>query len=266
MTLSEDFNFEGGEFEEAEAGSSYPVIFGITFTPKISGILLALLGIAGSAYMVMNMVMPAWEAFQQQQTKETELKGQIQQKQSSINQIGKVKQELAEAKIQKAQVLGLFSNEKTLDTLLLDLNRLVESGNDLLPANAVKAKMKKFTPDAQRSELVTDGALGVAVNGKLKRAKVNVEISGTYKQTQAILRNIERLQPLLLVKEYQSTIQPEEALDAAGKKIRRTGDAPITTSFQLQALMPLSPEEVAAAAQAAAAAAASSAPAAAEKK
>ncbi|AFZ03711.1 hypothetical protein [Calothrix sp. PCC 6303] len=254
MTLSEDFNFEGGEFEEAGAASSYPVVFGITFTPQISGILLGLLGIGGSAYMVMNMVMPAWETFQQQQVKETELKGQIEQKQASINQIGKVKQDLAEAKIQKAQVLGLFSNEKTLDTLLLDLNRLVESGNDLLPANAVKAKMKKFTPDAQRTELVTDGTLGVAVNGKLKRAKVNIEISGTYKQTQAILRNIERLQPLLLVKEYQSTIQPEEVLEIAGKKIRRTGDAPITTSFQLQALMPLSPEEIAAAAQAAAAA------------
>jgi type IV pilus assembly protein PilO len=139
-----------------------------------------------------------------------------------------------------------------LDTLLLDLNRLVESGNELLPANAVKAKMRKFAPDAQRTEIVNDGSLGVAVNGKLKRAKVNVEISGTYKQTQAILRNIERLQPLLLVKEYQSTIQPEEALDATGKKFKRSGDAAITTSFQLQALMPLSPEEAAAAAKAAA--------------
>jgi type IV pilus assembly protein PilO len=252
MTLSEDFNFEGGEFEEAGAASSSPVIFGITLTPRISGILLGLLGIAGSAYMVMNMVMPAWETFQQQQKKEGDLKTDIQRKQDSIKEIGKVKQDLAQAKIQKAQVLGLFSNEKTLDTLLLDLNRLVESGNDLLPANAVKAKMKKFTPDAQRSELVNDGSLGVAVNGKLKRVKVNVEISGTYKQTQAILRNIERLQPLLLVKEYQSTIQPEEVLDASGKKFSRSGDAPITTSFQLQALMPLSPQEIAAAAKVAA--------------
>jgi type IV pilus assembly protein PilO len=251
MTLSEDFNFEGGEFEEAGAESSYPVVFGITFTPRVSGILLGLLGIAGSAYMVMNMVMPAWETFQQQQKKEGDLKTDIQRKEASINQIGQVKKDLAQAKIQKAQVLGLFSNEKTLDTLLLDLNRLVESGNDLLPANAVKAKMKKFTPDVQRSEIVADGSLGTAVNGKLKRVKVNVEISGTYKQTQAILRNIERLQPLLLVKEYQSTIQPEEVVEIAGKKFRRTGDAPITTLFQLQALMPLSPEEVASAAKAA---------------
>jgi type IV pilus assembly protein PilO len=84
MTLSEDFNFEGGEFEEAGAESSYPVVFGITFTPRVSGILLGLLGIAGSAYMVMNMVMPAWETFQQQQKKEGDLKTDIQRKEARI--------------------------------------------------------------------------------------------------------------------------------------------------------------------------------------
>ena len=255
MTLSEDFDFvEGGEFEEA--GSAYPVIFGITFTPKISGILVGLLGLSGAVYIAMNMLMPTWDTFVQQQAKQTDLQNQIQQKKASISEIPKVKEELAKTKVQQAQVLGLFANEKTLDTLLIDLNRLVESGNDLLPANAVKAKLKKFAPDAQKSEVITDSSFGALVNGKLKRSKISIEITGTYEQTQAILRNIERLQPLLLVKEYQSTLLPEEPTDALGKKIRRIGPVPITTSFQLQALMPLTPEEITAAAKAAAPAAA----------
>ncbi|BAZ42923.1 hypothetical protein NIES4101_88930 [Calothrix sp. NIES-4101] len=243
MSYSEDLEFEGGGFEEA---SAHPVLFGITFTPKVSGILIGFAGVAGAAYILMNLVMPSWETFQQQQAKQTDLQSQIDQKKASIQQIDKVKEELAQAKVQQGQVLGLFSNEKTLDTLLLDLNRLVESGNDLLPANAVKSKMKKYTPDAQKTEVITDSSFGPLVNGKLKRSKVNIEFTGTYEQTQSILRNIERLQPLLIVKDYQSTLTQESATDALGKPIRKIGPVSITTAFQLQALMPLTPQELAA--------------------
>ncbi|WP_414564065.1 MULTISPECIES: GspMb/PilO family protein [unclassified Anabaena] len=249
MTLSEDFNFtEGGEFG-AEA-PAYPVVFGISFTPKIIGILVGVLGIAGSAYMLMNMVMPAWETYQQQQEKSNDLQGQIEQKKASIQQIDKVKDELAQAKQQRIQVLSLFSDEKTLDTLLLDLNRLVESNNAQVTANAVRAKLQKFVPSAQQAETINDGSLGAIVDGKLKRSSVNVEVVGTFEQTQSIIRNIERLQPLLIVKDYQARLAPEVATDPSGEEVRRVGPAPITTSFQLEALMPLNSEEVAAAAEA----------------
>ncbi|BAZ12117.1 hypothetical protein NIES4071_39450 [Calothrix sp. NIES-4071] len=245
MTYSEDLDFEAGGF--AESAPAYPVIFGITFTPKIGGILIGLLGLGGAAYIVMNMILPSWETFQQQQTKQTDLQSQIQQKKASIKQIDSVKKELAQAKVQQKQVLGLFANEKTLDTLLIDLNRLVESGNDLLPANAVKAKMRKYAPDAQKAEIINDGTFGPLVNGKLKRSKITLEFTGTYDQTQSILRNIERLQPLLLVKNYDSKLNQEVNNDALGKPIRMIGPVQISTNFQLQALMPLTPEEAAAA-------------------
>ncbi|MBE9051833.1 pilus assembly protein PilO [Nostocales cyanobacterium LEGE 11386] len=251
MTLSEDFNFvdQGGEF--GSETPAYPVVFGISFTPKIIGILVGVLGIAGAAYMLMNMVMPAWETYQQQQAQSNDLQGQIEQKKASIKEIDKVKEELAQAKQQTIQVLSLFANEKTLDTLLLDLNRLVESGNSQIPANAVRAKLQKFVPASQQAEPINDGSLGAIVDGKLKRSSINVEVVGTFEQTQSIIRNIERLQPLLIVKDYQATLAPEQAKDSSGKEVRRIGPAPITTSFQLQALMPLNSEEVAAAAEAA---------------
>ncbi|ARV61459.1 pilus assembly protein PilO [Nostocales cyanobacterium HT-58-2] len=245
MTFSDDLNFvEDTEF--STDSPSYPVIFGMTLTPKVSGMIVGVLGLAGAAYMLMNFVMPQWETFQQQQTKQKELQEAINQKKASIKQIDKVKQEQVQAKQQQLQVLALFANEKTLDTLLLDLNRLVESSNTQIPPNAVRAKLRKYVPTGKDAEPITDGSLGSLVNGKLKRRSVNIEILGTYEQTQSILRNIERLQPLLIVKDYQSSLAPEPATQQEKFVVRRVGPAPISTSFQLQALMPLSEEEVAA--------------------
>lgn len=248
MTLSDDLNFaeHGGEFDSETP--AHPVVFGIAFTPKIIGILVGVIGLAGAGYILLNLLMPAWESYQQQQAKSTELQGQIEQKKANIKQIDKVKDELAQAKQQKVQVLDLFANEKTLDTLLLDLNRLIESGNTPTSINAVRAKLKKFVPVSQKPEPVIDGTLGLQVDGKLQRSIINAEITGTYEQTQSIMRNIERLQPLLIVKDYVATLAPVETRSPLDKTPIQVGPAAINTSFQLQVLMPLSPEEIAAAA------------------
>ncbi|MDZ8188352.1 MAG: pilus assembly protein PilO [Nostoc sp. ChiSLP02] len=247
MTLSDDLNFAEHAGELDEAAPAYPVVFGISFTPKIIGILVGFIGLAGAGYIILNLLMPAWESYQQQQAKASELQGQIEQKKLNIKQIDKVKEELAQAKQQKVQVLGLFANEKDLDTLLLDINRLIESGNVQTPINGVRAKLKKFAPISQKPEQVKDGSLGKLVDGKLQRSSISAEISGTYEQTQSIIRNIERLQPLLIVKDYQSTAAPAEVRSPLDKTPVRVGPGAINTSFQVQVLMPLSPEQIAAA-------------------
>jgi type IV pilus assembly protein PilO len=249
MTLSDDLNFaeQGGEFNSETPAS--PVVFGIAFTPKIIGILVGVVGLAAAGYIFLNLLMPALESYQQQQAKSSELQGQIDQKKANIKQIDKVKDELAQAKQQKIQVLGLFANEKSLDTLLLDMNRLIESGNTPTSINAVRAKLKKFVPVSQKPEPIIDGSLGLQVDGKLKRSIISAEITGTYEQTQSIIRNIERLQPLLIVKDYQSSLAPVESRSPTDKTPVQVGPAAIDTSFQLQVLMPLSPEEIAAAAK-----------------
>ncbi len=247
MTMSDDLNFveEGEEFEGSQ--SAYPSLFGITFTPKIGGIGIGVLGLLGAGYLVLNMVMPAWQAYQERQAKTVEIQGQIDSKNASVKQIGKVKEQLAKAKQQKVQVMALFANESTLDTLLLDLNRLVESGSTS-GSGIVKGKLKKYVPANQKAELITDGSLGAGVNGKLKRRMVNVEIEGTYEQTQEIVRNIERLQPLLIVKDYDSKLAPPPQMNGpTGKLIPYTGPPGIATNFQLQALVPASPADIAAA-------------------
>jgi type IV pilus assembly protein PilO len=243
MTLSDDYNFaeQGGDFQSAP---SYPTAFGITFTPKVSGILIGLVGIAGGAFILLNLAMPEWDKFQAQEAKKTDLQGQIEQKKASISQIDKVKQELADTKKQQIQVLSLFANEKSLDSLLLDLNRLVEAGNAQIPVNGVRAKMRKYTPAPQQSEIITDSSYGPLVNGKLKRSAITIEINGTFEQTQSIFRNIERLQPLLIVKDFDTKLAADTSTDPNAP--RRVGPAGITTTFQLQALMPVSSVEPAA--------------------
>lgn len=250
MTLSDDLNFaeQSGAFDEATP--AYPVLFGISFTPPIIGVVAGVLGLVGAVSMLFYLVLPTWDTYQQQQAKSTDLQGQIEQKTIKVKQVDKIKQELAQAKQQKLQVLSLFANEKTLDTLLLDTNRLIESGNAQIPANGVRAKLKKFAPASSKPEIITDGTLGPLINNKLKRLNVNVELQGSYEQTQSIMRNIERLQPLLIVKDFQSTLAlPEPISPSDRNKVVRNGPAQLTTSFLLQALMPLTPEDAAAAAK-----------------
>lgn len=244
MTFSDEMSFDGAELEEES--SAYPVAFGITFTPVISGVLIGVLGIAGSIYMLLNFVMPVWEVFGEKQATKNELKAEVEQKKAGLQSIDKLNAELAQFKRQQSQVLAVFADEKTLNTLLIDLNRLVVAGNAQLSANAVKAKLEKFTPSSEGIQPVNDGSLGSEVDGKLKRSTTEIVISATYEQTQSIIRNIERLQPLLLVKDYQSTLLPETIEEG---KPRRVGPTPITTTFKLEALMPMNPEEVAASQQ-----------------
>ena len=242
MTFSDEMNFEGSEFEE-ESSSAYPVVFGITFTPKISGILIGVLGLAGAGYMFLNIVKPAWDSFVEKQGTKAQLETEIQGKQARLKSIDELNDKLAKAKTQQSEVWAVFANEKTLDTLLIDLNRLVEAGNAQLGRNAVKAKLEKFAPSSEGTQPVTDGSLGPEVDGKLKRSSTQITISGTYEQTQSILRNIERLQPLLIVKDYQSDLVRENFQE---DEPRRTGPTPINTTFKLEALVPMNPQEVAA--------------------
>ena len=97
-----------------------------------------------------------------------------------------------------------------------------------------------FSPLAGATEAPAkaDSSLSPEVNGKIIYLVFNVTIEGTFEQTESIIRDIERMQPLLIVRDYQSTLAPMSTADAKGQ----VGSAIITTSFQLQALMPVSVE------------------------
>jgi type IV pilus assembly protein PilO len=80
-------------------------------------------------------------------------------------------------------------------------------------------------------------------------------LDGNFAQTQAIFRTIERLQPLLIIKDL--TVKRKNDSGDSTKSLYTTNpsggiqfltncqpETLITTSFKMDALMPLSPEEV----------------------
>ena len=269
------------EFEES---SSYPTVFGVTFTPAISGILLGVLGLAGGAAIAMYLAMPALETNQALGAKVKEKSEQLQQQAAIRKQIQDAKDQLAQAKLKRDQVYALFATEKTLNTLLFDLNQLVERNNaGLLAARNTKlnacpvyvqrafatstgaqefqdkfgelvaeARLKRFKPDPKGASVINDGSLGAPINNKLKRQTIDIELRGNFNQTQSIFRTIERLQPLLLVRNLEVKVVDNKVSEGL-YEIQPDGtiryltncqpDNQITTTFQMDALLPLSEDD-----------------------
>ncbi|MGL6280794.1 MAG: pilus assembly protein PilO, partial [Microcoleaceae cyanobacterium] len=92
---------------------------------------------------------------------------------------------MAIAKQKRADVAALFASEKTMETLLYDVNRLIDQLNTGITDETKQAMMLKFSPvepTEPGNYVVTDGSLGPLVNGKLKRRDFKVEFEGSYQQ------------------------------------------------------------------------------------
>ncbi len=271
-------------------GPEYPVVFGVTFTPLVSGLLLGLglAALAGALWFYLGQA--EFEKNQQLANTVAEKEQKLAQQDTILKNIAQAKVRLEAAKKQRQDVTTLFANESTLNTLLLDLNRQIDSRNagvaqarasklascpaevrsnlakyeqDLESkgfALAARSELKKFEPDATKTGIIADSSYGTAVNNKLKRQTANVEFSGNFAQTQDILRSIERLQPLLVLKGMEmvaakggnsggATNQLFEFRGNAIEFVAGCQPEPVITSkFQLEALLPLTPEEAAKAA------------------
>jgi type IV pilus assembly protein PilO len=225
---------------------TYPSVFGITFSPTIVGLCIATVGLGVSGYFLITSLQPQLAKNQELETKLAQTQDQIQQRKDNAQKIAAAEQSLDRANAQKQVVLGLFSSDKKLDTLLLDLNKLI---------NIRQGELQKFSPDApvagggsSGAAVVTDSSLGSALNNKIKRKGVSISVKGNFEQVQSILRTIERLDQLLIIKDFKADVDKGNQkieVDAQGKLIPPP-EASIQTSFKIQALIPLNPAEQAA--------------------
>jgi type IV pilus assembly protein PilO len=228
------------------AAPVYPSIFGITFSPIVTGSCLAAVGCGISAYLFMSFLQPQIAKNQELETKLSETQKQIDMRKDNAAKIATAEKNLDLANAQKQVVMSLFANDKKLDTLLLDLSKLV---------NVRQGELQKFipeiSPDGKGSSgavIVKDGSLGTALDNKLKRKTVTVSLKGNFDQVQSILRTIERLDQLLLIKDLNALVPSQPILtDSQGKMLPLPAPT-IETSFKLQALIPLTAAEQAAAA------------------
>lgn len=243
MTFADDLPFEEEQKEEA----AYPSVFGITVTPIAGGIFFAIAGVIGAAALGWYVVRPALEGLAALEAEVESTENQIIQQEQLKAQIDERQAELAQAQRNQQEILGLFSTEAQLDTLLLDLNRQVESRQGALVS---------YTPgEATQPQIVQDATWGEGVQGKLKTQPFTIEVQGTFNQTLSILRGIEQLQTLIAIQNFQTqSSQPEFDYDRANNRVIPLGQPQLTTTFTLQPLVPISEEELAEQAAAAAAA------------
>lgn len=253
MTAGGNFVPTGTDnFDEAP---NYPTVFGVQLTPRVLGILLPLLGALLSYGLWNYIVQPIY-------LQNVALKAQVREKESQLvnqeeikRQIADAQQRLVEAERLKADVLTLFADEDTLDTLLLDVNDRVKAVNAGITDPDLQATLSNFAPTTPEPEIIADSSFGAPVNQVLQRHVYEVELKGNFAQTQSIIRSIERLQPLLVVQNFDSQIDTESQILRLNAQGRSLG-SPIprlTTAFQLVALMPASPDAATAAAGAPAA-------------
>ncbi len=225
---------------------TYPTAFGIPLTPTVLGTVLGVVLVALATYLFVLLVRPALQTRSQLQAEINEKQNQLDNVEEQQRLLEQAQQRRAEAEQLQQDVLALFATEESLDTLLLDLNTRIQSVNAGIEDDDRRAVLSLF--QVGDAAVVNDGSLGEAVNGRIERRVYSVEMMGGFAQTQSILRNIERLQPLLIVNNLQSTLDTSDRvlqidlqgnLTPAGEPISR-----LNTSFELDALIPVPSAEI----------------------
>lgn len=252
MTVSEEFIPGAGEQEGGGGG-----LFGIKLTPKLIGILVAVAGVAASVGLFMYLLQPEW-------TKKEELDGKIKTKkeeiatlQRGIAQKEEAQRALDREKQLQAEVNTLFGDAKTLDTLLLDINKWVKKdGAKLVGFNPEQDEITRalFIEDPKTKQKQGMGSLA-----SFDALSVSLDLEGTFSQIQSVLGKIERLEPLVMVGKFESAVTQEEdkkikvEVDPEGK-VKRVTEPILKTKLNLAVIVQKSQEDLAAAKAAAAAA------------
>lgn len=220
MTLASDFSGSAVQ----ESAPSYPTVFGVTLTPVVSGVLIALLGLGAAVYLGTLWIAPKMEEAAKLQTEIAQQENDLSQREAILKQLTDVISSLERAKAENAQVRSLFATQEALDTLLLDMNRLILSSG---------AQLNSFEPDSAASGIVQDGSLGPELNAKLKRQVTNVTIQGDFASIVEVMQKIDQQQNFLVI----NNLTMEQVADKPGEVI---------STFKLVAYIPLTPEEIAA--------------------
>ncbi|NES93852.1 MAG: hypothetical protein F6K32_01115 [Desertifilum sp. SIO1I2] len=215
-----------GEFAASDKGvEEKPGI-----NPALIGGAIAVIGLIGAAYLGFTQVKPAWE---RQQTLTQEIETKTLQSQQAA-EIERQQQEAIanreEAERQRQEVASLFADPRTLDTLLLDLNREVQQRQGV--------ELTRFQPSTDPPKVLAESTYGPQVAGKLKTKDYQLELKGTFDQTRLVLLAMERLQPLLVVREFKTQVDQgsQEVVYSQGRLVTR-GAPLLTTNMTIEALL-----------------------------
>ncbi|MEG4804668.1 pilus assembly protein PilO [Microcoleus sp. ARI1-B5] len=240
-----------------EAGTQE--IFGIKLTPQVQAIGIAVLGLGVAAYLGSQFVLPEFQKSDEIKQKIADNKKTQVELQTLILKKSEAQAKQDEAKQRRANVTAMFASDAGSNTLLLDMNQLVNRINAGVQGDDLKAKITKFEPDvppagaapvpgAPDPDILSDTSFGPSLAGKLRRKKYKVEFEGNFAQTRNFMRNLELMQSLLVVRNLKSELLSSTQamkIDLLKGKIVpvEQPQTKIKTAFELHALLPLKQEE-----------------------
>ncbi|MEN9215371.1 MAG: GspMb/PilO family protein [Gloeomargarita sp. DG02_4_bins_56] len=238
MTLS-------GAFEQPKAAGSSKILGLSPFI--LYGILAGVVGVGGAVAIYLTLVQPANQRVAQLQSEVEAINTEIRQKEAALRDRAKVEAELKQAEEQRAKLETIFGNQQDLQVALLMLDQQVRDSGAVLRsfkpgAVATAGQVDEQTPGTAQRKPTQAKVPAEQTTGLLKKVTYDVEFQGSYPQTIAVLRNIERLRLLLNITKF--SIQAPTSRNEDGETPR------LTTKFTLEAFVPLTPEELAARKQA----------------
>lgn len=248
---NDDLGFE-------DVGPTYPVAFGIEMTPQIQGILIGLVGVGLAVFGFVRLVAPQRVSNAELRDTIAEKEQQLLTQQQQLQDIEELRAELDRVLAQRRDIYSLLASQSDLETLLLDLNQRVEDTNAGIQAQrnrirqlgfepeVIEAQIQAFTPSGLPVLVEDDETYGPILNGKVEVQTTSVQITGAFSQVESIVRNLERLEPLLIVRDFNVSTQDtvdETVVDGNGRVVARPRSE-INVSFQMDALLPTQDPDV----------------------
>ncbi|MGB3513636.1 MAG: pilus assembly protein PilO [Microcoleaceae cyanobacterium] len=239
------------ELEEQEEEGGGPRIFGVSVKdPRFMGAVIGIVGLGTAGFLAYSQLKPTIEKSASLRTEIETATAKIKEQKKQIKERPKAEAEMVKAERQREDVTSLFASERTMKTLLYDMNKLIAQINSGITDEDNQAKMTKFEPVESKdgNYVVNDSSLGPLVNGKLKRREFKVEFEGSYPQTRAFMIALERMQPLLVVKNLRTQLeQGNQVIEVEWRQNRfvpvSKPESRLKTSFDMHALLALSEQE-----------------------
>lgn len=223
FTTTEDF---GNEADGFGAESDYPTAFGVTFTPQVIGITIGVVGALIAGYLAWSQLLPVQNQISELQTTKEEKEAQLAQLKGSQfgEQIPVKQQELERAQTIKTEVEKLFAEDASLETFLIDLNSF---------ANFADVKMSTYTPSADKTG--ADASFGGASDSLLVQT-FNFNLEGSFRELQLFLQDLERIQPLMVVQNFNLSITTPQVYLVENQQVFPVGEPTLSSTVTVAAV------------------------------
>jgi type IV pilus assembly protein PilO len=231
-------NLSAAQQGDGNAGGGFS-LFGLNLTSKILGIALAVVGVGLAGYGVTSFVLPKNDEITSNTQNIDKKKTSVTDLQKKLASKADVNQRVEAANVKNKFVLSLLPSVDSIDTLVRDINDQVPTTIDVsIPGVSfpLVGTLQEFTPKG-----VTDSA-------QYKTYSYGISFDSTFPEMLKTIQKIERLKPLLVVKDLTLTkkaipadvFQPDTKIPEDKKKAILDNLPPVlTTKFTLVAYVPL---------------------------